>query len=272
MTEIINKVKNIRWQHLVFIMLIAMVAVGTDGCKTTGKLSKKERKAQIEYAKKQLQPIIDGTSTLSLDEQGRLISELTNKNYNDPTLNSMLLQASQKVKKAYADQEKAKAQKVDVARAALYDLLLNKDNKTADELAAALSAIKAQNLSDDEITELIGRVEKKIQEMRANGSGANLPVKTQLENAFNTIVNSAKTGNLSMADNTINNTLQLFSADNAPVLVIISREGSMVDYDKPTTIRKYLEFLKDRKTNLNAIDAIMVDSNGKIKELDLIKK
>jgi hypothetical protein len=46
----------------------------------------------------------------------------------------------------------------------------------------------------------------------------------------------------------------------------------MVDYEKPTTIRYYLEFLKDQKGNRNNIESFKLDDNGKIKELELIKK
>lgn len=272
MSKTISQIKSIRWQHLLFVVMIALLAVGTDACKSTGGLSKKEKKAQIETAKRQLQAIVDGTTTLSLEQQDHLISEIVNKHYNDPALNDLIIQATQKLKAAWGEREKAKGQKVDAARAALLDMLLNKDNKTADELEREVMAIKAQNLNVEEINELIARVEKKILDMRSSGSGANLPVKTQLENAFQTIAGAAKSGNLVQADNTIKNTLQYFSGDDAPVLIIISREGTMVDYDKPTTIRRYLEFLRDQKASKNAVDAIMTDSNGKIKELDLIKK
>jgi len=270
MLKIINKTGSIRWQQLLFIMLMALMVAGTDGCKSTGKLSKKERKAQIENAKKQLQTVINGTSTLSLEEQQHLVNGIRDRNYNDPTLNSLIEEAQQKLKSAFAQQEKVKAQKIDMARAALYDLLLNKDNKSADELEKELSEIKAQKLNDSEINDLIFRVQKKIDDMRATGGGSQ-SLKTQLENAFNTIANAAKSGNLTQADNTIQKTLPLFSSEDATVLIIISREGSMVDYDKPTTIRRYLNLLKDTKANRNSIDAIMTDSGGKIKELDLIK-
>ncbi len=270
MSEITSKMKSIPWQRMMFILLMTLMVAGADSCKSSGKLSKKERKAQIEQAKRQLQPIISGTSTLSYDEQKRIVGEIMDKNLNDPILNDMIIQAQQKLKNLLAEQTQAKAQKVDVARATLYDLLLNKDNKSADELEKELNAIKKQNLGDSEIDELIARLEKKIEEMRSGGS--NLPVKAQLENAFTTIANSAKTGNLTQADNTIQKTLQFFSSDDAPVLIIISREGSTVDYDKPTTIKRYLNLIKDTKASKNDIDAIMTDASGKIKELDLIKK
>ncbi|HSN49760.1 MAG TPA: hypothetical protein VLR52_00915, partial [Bacteroidales bacterium] len=78
--------------------------------------------------------------------------------------------------------------------------------------------------------------------------------------------------NLSQATSLSNSTLNLFSSPDAPVLIIISRDGSMVDYDKPTTIKRYLDFLRDQKANRNTIDSYQMDNNGKIKELDLIKK
>jgi hypothetical protein len=270
MSEITSKIKSIRWQRMMFILLMALMVAGADSCKSTGKLSKKERKAQIEQAKNQLKPIISGTSTLSYDEQKRVVGGIMDKNLNDPVLNDMIIQAQQKLKTLLAEQTQANAQKIDVARAALYDLLLNKDNKTADELEQELNAIRKQNLKDPEIDDLMTRLEKKIQDMRSGGS--NLPVKAQLENAFTTIAAASKTGNLTQANSTIQKTLQLFSSDDAPVLIIISREGSMVDYDKPTTIKRYLNFLVDMKASKNDIDAIMTDANGKIKELDLIKK
>ena len=201
MSEIASKIKSIRWQHVMFFMLMTLLVAGADSCKSTGKMSKKERKAQIENAKKQLQPIISGTSTLSYEEQKRIVGDVMGMNLNDPIVNDMIVQAQQKLKTLLMEQTQAKAQKVDGARAQLYDLLLNKDNKSADELEREMNAIKKLNLGDPEIDELLGRLEKKIQDMRSGGS--NLPVKTQLENAFTTIANSAKSGNLTNADNTI---------------------------------------------------------------------
>ncbi|MDP4280930.1 MAG: hypothetical protein Q8867_02150, partial [Bacteroidota bacterium] len=180
-------------------------------------------------------------------------------------------EARQVLKEKFADQEKIRQQKVDAARAQLLDLLVNRDNLSAEELEASLNKIKAQNLDDKEIRELIGKVEQKIASMKSSGS-ANIPLKDQLENAFQNIASSAKSGNSQQAESIIRKTLSLFSGDDAPVLIIISREGSIVDYDKPTTIRRYMDFLKDQKANRNDVDSYQLDANGKIKELDLIKK
>jgi hypothetical protein len=70
----------------------------------------------------------------------------------------------------------------------------------------------------------------------------------------------------------ITNTLPMFTNDDVPVLVIISEENGMKDYDKPTTIRKYLDYLKDRKAYKAEVEHIEYDDYGKIKELELRKK
>jgi hypothetical protein len=265
----INKGRLIRWQHLVFILLIAAVAVGTESCKTTGKLSKKERKAQIENAKAQLTPIINGTSTKSLEQQQKIVNDIAAKNLKDPTLDQMISQAQDVLKKAFADRQMQREKKIDAARAELLDMLLNKDNKSADELSKELAAIKAQNLDDKEINDLIAKVEQKIENMR---NKPNIPLKDQLETSFQSIANAGKSGNAAQASSIIKNTLGLFSSDDVPVLIIIFREGSTVDYDKPTTIKRYLNYLMDQKSNPNSVDNYSLDGEGKIKNLELIKK
>ena len=262
-------VQKFKWQQLLLILLIAAVAIGSDGCKSTGKLTKKERKAQIEAAKKQLGEIISGTSTKSLEEQDRTVNDIAGKNFNDKDLNQMIIQAQQKLKRAFAERDKNKQVKIDEARTKLLDMLLNKEGKSADELQKELDAIKALNLNDRDINELIAKVEQKIASM---GSSANIPLKDQIENAFQGIATASKSGDISKASQIIKNTMPLFTGEDATVLIIISRDGSIVDYDKPTTIKRYMDFVKDQKASRNAVDAYMLDTNGKIKELDLIKK
>ena len=269
MTGIIQKIKSLQWQHFVFILLIAAVAIGSDGCKTTGKLSKKERKAQIEMAKKQLSEIINGTSTRPLEAQERTVNEIANKHFKDPELDKMIEDARQVLKKAFAERDKLKQEKIDATRAELLDMLLNKDDKSADELESELAKIKAMNLGDKDINDLISKVEQKIDGMRNKN---NVPLKNQIENAFQGIADASRSGNASQVMSLTRNTLQLFSSEDATVLIIISKEGSIVDYDKPTTIKRYLEFVRDQKASRNEVDTYQLDREGKIKELDLIKK
>jgi hypothetical protein len=271
MTEIVKKVKSIRWQYLMIIVMVAMVAAGTESCKSTGGMSRKEKKAQIEMYKKQLQEVINGTSKLSFDEQQRLISDVVNKNFNDPDLNALIIQAQQKIKAAYAEVVKSQEQKIAAARTTLYDLLANKDNLTADQLQAELNKVKAQKIMDGEIDDLVGRVQDKIDKMKLSGTPG--PLKTQIESAFDGLVSTAKAGDVSTANTMIQGIIsKYFTSENTPVLIIISKEGSIIDYDKPTTIKLYLNFIKDQKASRNNVDSYLQDESGKIKELDLIKK
>lgn len=91
----------------------------------------------------------------------------------------------------------------------------------------------------------------------------------KLENAFNSV---AAAGNVSIANQSIEQTLSMFSNQDTPVLIVIHEENGIKDYDEPTTIRKYLEYLKDTKKNLNYISDIRLDANGKVSELELRRK
>ncbi len=91
----------------------------------------------------------------------------------------------------------------------------------------------------------------------------------KLENAFNQV---AAAGNASIANQSVDETLRMFSNQEAPVLIVIHEENGIKDYDQPTTIRKYLEYLKDTKKNLNYISDIRLDANGKVSELELRRK
>ncbi|TFV97241.1 nucleoid-structuring protein H-NS [Algoriphagus kandeliae] len=91
----------------------------------------------------------------------------------------------------------------------------------------------------------------------------------KLENAFNSV---AAAGNTGIANQSIEQTLAMFSNQDTPVLIVIHEENGVKDYDEPTTIRKYLEYLKDTKKNLNFISDIRLDANGKVSELELRRK
>jgi uncharacterized membrane protein len=105
---------------------------------------------------------------------------------------------------------------------------------------------------------------KKEEEERAK----NEPTR-KVESYFQSI---ASAGSIESANAKIDEALGLFSSPDAPVLIIIKRTGDIIDYDKPTTIKGYLNYLKDQKKTFNKVDKIEYDANGKIKELILITK
>ena len=82
----------------------------------------------------------------------------------------------------------------------------------------------------------------------------------------------ASSTNATAANNSINEALTMFASPETPVLIIISGTGDNKDYDRPTTIQKYLNYLKDQKKNPNAVENLVVDASGKITEVELRKK
>jgi hypothetical protein len=90
-----------------------------------------------------------------------------------------------------------------------------------------------------------------------------------LETAFNSIAGAS---NLTVANQSIQQALGMFSNQETPVLIVIHEENGIKDYDEPTTIKNYLEYLKDTKKNLNYISDIRMDANGKVSELELRRK
>jgi len=91
----------------------------------------------------------------------------------------------------------------------------------------------------------------------------------KLEGYFSKI---AATSKPEEANTIIAEAQQMFLSPSSPVLILIYKQGETKDYDKPSDISKYLNFLKDQKKNLNKIDNLEFDSNGKITEVTLIKK
>lgn len=89
--------------------------------------------------------------------------------------------------------------------------------------------------------------------------------KSNVSRAFNAISGARNTAE---ANSNINQTLSLFSSPDVPVLIIISEAG---DYDRPTTISRYLNYLKDQGRNPNVVNNVVLDNQGKIREIELIK-
>lgn len=189
-------------------------------------------------------------------------------------------------------------------RAQLLDLVVN-DTKSIEQKQKELDDIKSLNIGDPELDDIIFKLQKKLsedlaeqkrkekEELAKNEKAKNQKEmvnarkeidKNQIENFFREIQLSRTPAD---ADRLINDCLLKFENDDIPVLILISQEGNEKDYDKPTTIRKYLEYLKDnriktdntssysefqskRKVN-NAVLSFQYNENFKIKELELIK-
>lgn len=189
-------------------------------------------------------------------------------------------------KKIAAEQATAaEARKVAKAKADLEELLSDNSGLTLDEKESRLKVIKDLNIDDAEVKELITKVDEKLKRERevlmAKEKAEKLAREREeelrregaeqkgLDEYFNLISTST---NLATTNRYIDEALGLFSTEDVPVLIIISKSGNTVDYDRPTTIRKYLEYVKDQKVVRNKIENVVYDANGKITELELIKK
>ncbi|MBR4560559.1 MAG: hypothetical protein IKO23_01420 [Bacteroidales bacterium] len=150
---------------------------------------------------------------------------------------------------------------------------------TLEEKEARVQTIKDWNLQNAEVDDLLFQVEKKLARERAQREEEARRAAEEREQAaaadvvlgrnFNSIANA---GSVSQANRVINETLGLFESPNVPVLIIIKQNAGFNDYDRPTTIENYLNYLKDQKKATEKINDIKYNSNGKINELELIKK
>ena len=153
---------------------------------------------------------------------------------------------------------------------------------TLEEKEHRVQTIKNWNLQNPEVDDLLFQAEKKLARERAQAeqeaeearikameqAQAQAP-KNVLEANFARI---AASNNTTQANSIINETLKLFASNNVPVLIIISQAGGFNDYDRPTTIENYLNYLKDQKVSRNEVANLKFNDNGKITEVELIKK
>lgn len=149
--------------------------------------------------------------------------------------------------------------------------LLNDNTKSLTDLEKELARVKAMNLQDPEVKALIRKLEEKITAKKAEEARKKEAKKKthSLSEYFELIANAPST---EKANQHIREALKLCASDKADVLIIIYRDGTDVDYDEPTTIGKYLNYLKDVKKNPNKIENLKFDANKKIVEVELIKK
>jgi len=127
--------------------------------------------------------------------------------------------------------------------------------------------LREQELAAQEAKEKAKREEEERERARQNESKTSTPA-IKVGQYFNSIANSS---NANSANASNNEALSLFASPQALVLIVISESNGEKDYDKPTTIKDYLNYLKDQKKNINTISDVKTDANGKITELELRK-
>jgi hypothetical protein len=141
--------------------------------------------------------------------------------------------------------------------------------KAAEEKAKMEQEAALKKQRDEEEAAL--RMEKEAEERAKREAEARKSTPSaKLEEYFNAIAGS---GSVASANSSINEALTLFSSPDTPVLIVIheSADGQK-DYDRPTTIKSYLNYLKDQKKSMNKVGDLQFDSNGRITSVELIKQ
>ena len=139
--------------------------------------------------------------------------------------------------------------------------------RAAEERARMEQEAKLRSEEEQKRKEAEETARREAEAARQREMAANEP-KAKLNQYFESI---ARSGNSASANGSINEALSLFASPETPVLIVISEENNQKDYDRPTTIRQYLNYLKDTKNNANSISNLQFDNSGKITEVELKK-
>jgi hypothetical protein len=139
--------------------------------------------------------------------------------------------------------------------------------RAAEERARMEQEAKLRSEEEQKKKEAEEAARREAEAARQREMAANEP-KAKLNQYFESI---SRSGNTASANGSINEALSLFASPDTPVLIVISEENGQKDYDRPTTIRQYLNYLKDTKNNANSISNLQFDNSGKITEVELKK-
>ena len=180
-------------------------------------------------------------------------------------------------KAAEAAAAKARLENIAQAKSILNSILSDEGQMTLAEKEKKLRQARALNSDDPEVKQLITQVEELIAKEQEAQRLAQMPETPKpdpaIEDRLSKLFDEIAGANTSLSANElIEDGLELFSSPQSPVLIIISKTENLKDYDEPTTIQLYLNYLKDQKISPNKVYDLVKDDNGKIQELEMIKK
>ncbi len=186
-----------------------------------------------------------------------------------------------KSKKKVAQEAAAQeyADKVEKAITELKAILNDDGTMPIAEQERRLNNIKSQNLNDATVNDLIKQVEEKIaaqkaeqkrlEEEKAKQAAKEASQYQYIDDYFSQVATAT---DADAANAKISETIKMFASKDVPVLIIISESDGVTDYDKPTTIEDYLNYLKDTGNYNNKVKEVTLDDYGQITAIELIKK
>ena len=192
-----------------------------------------------------------------------------------------------KSKKKLAAEQAAAAYEAKVTKAKkdLNAIINGTSDMTLDEQRKRVAQIKGYNINDPEIDKLIRLAEKEIdfqqaeldrkaeeERLRKEEEARRYAEKSAYATIDDQFRNIAESKSMDASNVQIRLALEQFASPDVPVLIIISQSGSMNDYDRPTTVEKFLNYLKDVKAYKYTVETVKRDSMGKITEIELLKK
>ncbi len=195
--------------------------------------------------------------------------------------------SSCKSKKKLAREKEAVdyAVKVKQAKTDLTAILNGNTGWSVEQQAQRVKAIQSYNIDDNDVIKLTGKAQEKINALKAEEERKTEEEKLRREeeaqkktqqskfakfnNAFEEI---ATADNVNLSNRRIDEALKLFATPDVPVLIIISQINGINDYDRPTTVARFLNYLKDTKNYNYRVESVKKNTFGKITELELIKK
>ena len=137
--------------------------------------------------------------------------------------------------------------------------------RAAEEKARIEREMEEKRLAEEEAARRRAEEERLAVERERAAAAENSPER-RLARYFDAIAS----GRSSAA--TMQEAMSMFASPETPVLIVISEVNGQKDYDRPTNIREYLNYLKDTGNNVNRVFEVKYDSAGKITELELIKE
>jgi hypothetical protein len=253
------------------VVLIAVMSGTLSSCNSEKKMAKKDLETRLEIAIQRLTAILNDP-LISINDMESELKDIKSQNFDTPKVKKLqpkVAQVKDLIRQVEDKLAKAKKQQIEEIKIRLNGLLYNQ-TMSADDLERELNEIKSLNISDSEVQRLIAQVEEKIKNMR--DSMGSISTNSDLDKCFEEVIALSKSGNIERTNMKIKDILKFFTNSEAPLLIIVYREnGVPIDYDKPTTIGAYLNYLKDQKVNHNTTYSIERDETGKIKLVELLK-
>lgn len=249
--------------RILLFLLVGLLTVGSmSSCNSEKRLAKKELEAKTEMAKVRLQAILDDDGSMTVEQMDTELNEIKSWNLTDEVVLGLTTQVEKKIADA---KERIREKKIEEAKITLLEMI-NNDALSVNDLQNGHDQIAAMDFKDEEVDTLLEQLATKIANMERIINATN-----DLQKDLDFIARLGKS-DVTAANAKIEEVLSLFDNLEVPVLIIVAREGDIVDYDRPTTIQTFLEYLKDKNVNNNRVEHIKRNSFGKIIELELIKK